>query len=47
MDIHKNLEIYETLIIGYKRVSKEKLTQIANIVSDEEYTKVYKYLRII
>lgn len=47
MDIHKNLEIYETLIIGYKRVSKEKLVQIANIVSDEEYTKAYKCLKII
>lgn len=47
MNISKNIEIYETLTIGYRRVSKEELVQIANIVSDEEYTKVYKYLRII
>lgn len=47
MNISKNIEIYENFIIGYRRVSKEELTQIANIVSDEEYTKVYKYLRII
>ena len=47
MNISKNIEIYENFIIGYRRVIKEELTQIANIVSDEEYTKVYKYLRII